>query len=64
MSCYQWALSSTPTGIVLPIVALTPLVVLPFSKLIENERITARAVAGGLIAVAGVVGLKLLGSYS
>jgi drug/metabolite transporter (DMT)-like permease len=64
VSCYQWALSTTPTGIVLPIVALTPLVVLPFSKLIENERITARAIAGGIIAVGGVVGLKLLGSYS
>jgi drug/metabolite transporter (DMT)-like permease len=64
VSCYQWALSTTPTGIVLPIVALTPLVVLPFSKLIENERITARAVAGGIIAVAGVVGLKLLGTHS
>src|SRR5262249_43517822 len=31
VSCYQWALKTMPTGIVLPIVAITPLVIIPFS---------------------------------
>jgi hypothetical protein len=26
VTCFQWALATTPSGIVLPIVALTPLV--------------------------------------
>jgi drug/metabolite transporter (DMT)-like permease len=29
VTCFQWALSTTPSGIVLPIVALIPLVVMP-----------------------------------
>jgi len=32
------------------------LVVLPFARVLENERITARSLAGGAMAVAGVVG--------
>jgi drug/metabolite transporter (DMT)-like permease len=55
----QWALETTPTGIVLAIIALTPLVVIPFARVLENERITAKSLAGGAIAVAGVVGLTL-----
>ena len=31
VSCYQWALSTTPSGIVLPIVATVPLAVIPFA---------------------------------
>jgi len=55
----QWALETTPTGIVLAIIALTPLVVIPFARVLENERITAQSLAGGAIAVAGVAGLTL-----
>jgi hypothetical protein len=44
------------TGIVLAIIALTPLVVIPFARVLENERITAKSLAGGAIAVAGVWG--------
>src|SRR5262245_13460030 len=36
VSCYQWALKTTPTGIVLPIVAITPLVIIPFSYHLEG----------------------------
>ena len=59
VSCYQWALATTPSGIVLPIVATTPLVIIPFSCLIEGERPTSRSLAGGAVAVAGAVELAL-----
>ncbi len=56
---FQWALMLKGTGVVLPIVALTPLVIIPFSHAIEGERPTRRSLAGGLVAVAGVVALTL-----
>ncbi len=59
VSCYQWALATTPTGIVLPIVALTPLVIIPFARVVEGERPSIRSLVGGIIAVAGVIGLTL-----
>jgi drug/metabolite transporter (DMT)-like permease len=55
VTCYQWALKTTPTGLVLAIVATTPLVVIPFSYAIEGEKIEARSVVGGAVAVAGVI---------
>jgi drug/metabolite transporter (DMT)-like permease len=60
VSCYQWALKTAPTGIVLPIVAITPIVIIPFSRYIEGERPTWRSLAGGLVAVVGAVLLALL----
>jgi len=60
VTCYQWALSTTPTSIVLPIVATTPLVVMPFAHYLEGDRVTWRTVLGGLLAVGGVVGLTLV----
>lgn len=59
VACYQWALGTAPTAIVLPIVALTPLTIIPFSWRIEGERPTFRSILGGVIAVAGVIGLNL-----
>jgi drug/metabolite transporter (DMT)-like permease len=60
VSCYQWALKTTPTGIVLPIVAITPLVIIPFARYVEGERATIRSLLGGLIAVAGAAALALV----
>lgn len=57
VSCYQWALKTSPTGIVLPIVAITPLVIIPFSYHLEGERPTVRSLAGGALAVVGAVAL-------
>jgi drug/metabolite transporter (DMT)-like permease len=54
------ALKTTPTGIVTAVTALTPLVVIPFARVMENEKVTPRALIGGAIAVAGVVGLALV----
>lgn len=57
VSCYQWALFTTPSGLVLPIVATTPLVIVPLSYWIEKERPTRRSLAGGVVAVVGAVAL-------
>src|SRR5205085_10737845 len=59
VSCMQWALETTPTGIVLAIIAVTPIVVIPFTLVLEGERPTVHSLVGGAIAVAGVVGLTL-----
>jgi drug/metabolite transporter (DMT)-like permease len=57
VSCMQWALENMPTGIVLSIIATTPIVMLPLTRVFEGEKITARSLIGSLIAVAGVIGL-------
>lgn len=59
VSCYQWSLATTPSGIVLPIVACTPLVIIPLAYWIERERPTRRSLVGGAIAVSGVIALTL-----
>ncbi len=57
VSCMQWAFETTPTGLVLAIIATTPIVVIPFSWTLEGERPNLKSVAGGVLAVAGVVAL-------
>ncbi len=59
ISFYQWALAHTPAGIVLPIVAATPIVAIPLAYWLEGDRPSKRSVAGGLIAVGGCVALSL-----
>lgn len=58
--CYQKAFQSTRTGIVLPIVAMTPLMAMPISRWFDQEKISWHAIVGGVIAVAGVVSLALM----
>jgi drug/metabolite transporter (DMT)-like permease len=57
VALYQWALAVAPTGIVLAIVATTPLAVIPFTMLLDGERPTARSLAGGAVAVLGAAAL-------
>lgn len=59
VSCQQWALETTPTGIVLPIIAMSPIVVIPIAYAVEGERPTRHSLIGGVIAVAGVIALTL-----
>lgn len=59
VSCFQWALMTEKTSIVLPIVATSPLLVIPLTRLVDGERITKRGIFGGIIAVGGVIGLTL-----
>jgi len=60
ISCYQWALSTTPSGIVLPIAATTPLWSIPIAYWLEGDRPTSRSIAGGVLAVAGCIALALV----
>jgi drug/metabolite transporter (DMT)-like permease len=46
--------------LVLPIVATTPLVIVPLSFWIEGERPTRRSLIGGVVAVAGAVALTVV----
>jgi drug/metabolite transporter (DMT)-like permease len=62
VTCYQWALKTTPTGLVLAIVATAPLVVIPIASVLEGEKIEARSVIGGFIAVTGAILLVLVGA--
>ncbi|MBN1507822.1 MAG: DMT family transporter [Sedimentisphaerales bacterium] len=57
VALYQWALAVAPTGIVLAIVATTPLAVIPFTMLLDGERPTARSLVGGAVAVLGAAAL-------
>jgi len=57
MTCVQWALEKTPAGIVTTVVATTPILLLPMSRIVENEKIGIRALLGALVAVGGVIGL-------
>jgi drug/metabolite transporter (DMT)-like permease len=60
VGCYQWALNTTPSGIVLPIVATSPLITILLAWWIDRTRPTRRALVGGVIAVGGAVALKVL----
>ena len=59
VSCYQWALATSPSGIVLPIAATTPLFAIPIAYWLEGDRPTRRALVGSVIAVAGCIALTL-----
>jgi drug/metabolite transporter (DMT)-like permease len=63
VGCYQWALATNPTGVVLPIVAITPIVVIPFAMVMEGERPRTRSLIGGVIAVAGTAALSAGGRW-
>ncbi|MBM3852579.1 MAG: DMT family transporter [Verrucomicrobia bacterium] len=57
VGCYQWALATTPSGIVLPIVATAPLLCIPIAIWLEGDRPPRRAIVGGILAVGGCMAL-------
>ena len=57
VGCYQWALATTPSGIVLPIAATAPLLSIPIALWLEGDRPPRRAIVGGILAVAGCIAL-------
>ena len=59
VSCMQWALETTPAGIVFAIIAITPIIIIPFARYFEDERPTLRSLLGGALAVGGVIALAL-----
>jgi len=60
VTCMQWALRTTPTGIVTAIIATTPVLLLPMTRIVDGEKIGIRSLIGSLIAVSGVIGLIAL----
>ena len=57
VTCYQWALSTTPAGIVQPIVATSPLATIPLAAWLEGGWPRPAYYGGALLAVVGVAGL-------
>lgn len=59
VSCFQWALRVAPSGVVLPVLAATPLAVMPLAWWLEADRPGLRSLLGGALAVAGGVLLAM-----
>lgn len=59
VTCYQWALRTTPAAIVQPIVAAAPLLTIPFAAWVEGQRPRPLYFVGAVLAVSGVAGLML-----
>ena len=57
VTCYQWALSTTPAGIVQPIVATSPLATIPLAAWFERTWPRPLYFVGAVLAVVGVAGL-------
>jgi drug/metabolite transporter (DMT)-like permease len=57
VTCMQWALKTTQAGIVAAIIATTPIVLLPLTRIVEGEKIGFRSLLGALVAVGGVIAL-------
>ncbi|QYM78196.1 DMT family transporter [Horticoccus luteus] len=57
VGCYQWALATAPSGLVLPIAATAPLLAIPIAYFFEGDRPPRRAIFGGVLAVAGCIAL-------
>jgi len=60
VACFQWALAVAPTGIVMAIIATTPLAVIPLTWIIDKERPHIYSLFGGLLACSGAVALALI----
>jgi drug/metabolite transporter (DMT)-like permease len=57
VASFQWALRTSPSALVLPIVATSPLVTMALAWWTEGTRPSRRATVGGILAVAGAAGL-------
>jgi drug/metabolite transporter (DMT)-like permease len=57
VTAMQWALEKTPTGIVTATIAMTPVILLPMTRVTDGEKIGRRSLVGALIGVGGVIGL-------
>lgn len=57
VAVYQWGVATTPTGILMPVVATSPIITQFLAWKTEGHRPTRRTLLGGIIAVAGVIAL-------
>ena len=60
VACYQWALITGKTGVVMPIVATSPVITQLLAWAVDGESPTRRTVLGGIVAVGGVIALRLV----
>lgn len=60
VSCFQWALQSQKSAIVLAITATSPLIVMFLARAFEKERTSPLALLGALISVSGVIAICLM----
>ncbi len=63
VACFQWALITTPSAKVLPIVATSPLVTMAMVWMMEGKRPSTRAMFGGLVAVSGAAALAWMQAH-
>ncbi len=59
VTCFQRALAEASSAVVLSITATTPILIMPMTAFTEKDRPGKRSVLGALLAVSGVVLLKL-----
>jgi drug/metabolite transporter (DMT)-like permease len=57
VAVFQWGVSTTPTGILMPVVATAPVLTQLLAWWADGTRPTRRTLIGGVIAVGGVVAL-------
>jgi len=57
VAVYQWGVATTPTGILMPIVATVPVITQFLAWKIEGHQPTRRTIFGGIVAVSGVIAL-------
>lgn len=60
VACFQWALGVRPSFVVLPIVALSPIVAIPLTRIWENDRPSLVSLIGAVISVVGAAALSLV----
>ena len=59
VTCFQQALTQVSSAVALSVTATTPILIMPMTAFSEQDRPSLRSIVGALIAVAGVVLLKL-----
>ncbi|MEZ5326249.1 MAG: DMT family transporter [Verrucomicrobiales bacterium] len=60
VSCFQWALQSQKSAIVLAVTATSPLLVMLLARAFEKEKTPPLAMVGAVISVSGVVAICLM----
>jgi drug/metabolite transporter (DMT)-like permease len=61
VAVFQWGVATTPTGILMPIVATVPVLTQLLAWRIDGHKPTRRTILGGIVAVAGVIALAAAG---
>ncbi|MFK5921542.1 MAG: DMT family transporter [Verrucomicrobiota bacterium] len=59
VSCFQWALQSMESALVLSVVSTAPILLIPMTWYLDGERPPIKTLVGAIIAVQGVIYLQL-----